>query len=121
MSKELTPLQALEKIKQAHYFVDFELDAKVSEDYKKELGIIENALKDYEELDKVAQSYANEIARLTLEMSNNGKKLKALEIIKEKEVLSVYKDFKGTCYLFVNTMGIEITETEYDLLREVLL
>ena len=42
MSKEL---EALERIRKAHYFVDFELDAKVSEDYKKELDIIETALK----------------------------------------------------------------------------
>ena len=42
MSKEL---EALERIKKAHYFVDFELDAKISEDYKEELDIIETALK----------------------------------------------------------------------------
>lgn len=40
MSKELTPLEALEKIKQARYFVDFELYVKVEEDYKEELDII---------------------------------------------------------------------------------
>ena len=45
MNKEMTPLQALKKIKKARYFVDFELDAKVSEDYKKELDIIETSLK----------------------------------------------------------------------------
>ena len=38
-------LEALEKIKQARYFVDFELDAKVGEDYKEEISLIETSLK----------------------------------------------------------------------------
>lgn len=45
MNKELTPLEALEIIKQAKYYVDFELDATVGEDYEEELDIIEKALK----------------------------------------------------------------------------
>lgn len=45
-------LEALKKIKQARYFVDFELDAKVSEDYKEELDIIENEIKRLKELEE---------------------------------------------------------------------
>ena len=48
------------------------------------------------------------------------KELKALEIIKEKEMLSVYKDIEGKCFLVFNTMAIEIPQEEFDLLREVL-
>lgn len=88
MSKEL---EALESIKQAHYFVDFELDVKVSEDYKKELDIIE-------------------------------KSLKALEIIKNKE-LNIYfikrlslEDFNFQC-----RYDQQLTQEEYDLLKEVVL
>lgn len=53
MGRKMTPLQALKKIKQARYFVDFELDAKVGEDYKKELKIIETELKEKEQQDNV--------------------------------------------------------------------
>ena len=54
MNKEL---EALEKIKQARYFIDFELDVKVGEDYTKELDIIETALEDYEILKKLLSEY----------------------------------------------------------------
>ena len=47
-------------------------------------------------------------------------KLKALEIIKEKGVLSVYLDFYG-CHLVVNNTVFDITPEEYKLLKEVLL
>ena len=38
-------LDALEEIKQAEYFVDFELNAKIKDEYKTELTIIEKELK----------------------------------------------------------------------------
>ena len=55
MSKKMTPLEALKKVKQARYFVDFELDAKVGEDYKEELKIIETELKEKARQDKVVK------------------------------------------------------------------
>ena len=53
MGRKMTPLQALKKVKQARYFVDFELNAKVGKDYKEELKIIESALKEKEQQDNV--------------------------------------------------------------------
>ena len=52
MDNELTPLKALEKIRQAEYFVDFELDTTVGKDYKNELDIIEKSLKALEIIEK---------------------------------------------------------------------
>ena len=49
------------------------------------------------------------------------KALKALEIIKSKEILSVFKSITEYYYLLANTTAIEITEEEYDLLKEVLM
>ena len=49
------------------------------------------------------------------------KELKALEIIKRKEMLSVFKDISGKCFIVFNTTAIEIPQEEYDLLKEVLL
>lgn len=129
MNKEMTPLQALKKIKQARYFVDFELDVKVSEDYKKELNIIETALKNYQELldrpcvlvgrthghtkalvDTISKNY-KEIKVTNLE---DEKKLKAFEIIKE------CFDLNGFDELVPNSKWFE-SEEKQDLLRKVLL
>lgn len=46
--------------------------------------------------------------------------LKALEIIKSKEILSVLEE-SGRYYLVANMTGIEITKEEYELLKEALL
>lgn len=53
MGRKMTPLEALKRVKQARYFIDFELDAKVGEDYKEELKIIETELKEKEQQDNV--------------------------------------------------------------------
>ena len=117
MNKEMTPLQALKKIKQARYFVDFELDAKVSEDYKEELDIIETALKDYEKKTKLAKEYKD--------VNNVAKRLKALEIIKEKPVVALV-DYKYTYEEWLELVDerekdLFRNKEEYDLLKEVLL
>ena len=115
MNKEMTPLQALEKIKQARYFVDFELDAKVSEDYKKELDIIETALKDYKRRLALAKEYKD--------TDNVAKRLLALEIIKDKRV-DVQALFYSSNYDDYNKHYVhyeDLTQDEYDLLKEVLL
>ena len=86
-------LEALERITEHLDLEDeyFYKQEKVDEE------IIKQALKDYEELQKV------------------------LEIINNKEILLVYKDYQETCYLVANGMAIEITQEEFDLLKEVLL
>lgn len=125
MSKELSPLEALERIKKARYFVDFELDAKVSEDYKKELDIIETALKENEYLKTELLGQSQEL----------NVKNKALEIIKKKKVdikdlykvLSFYLihlDCELKEYIYYNSLKTaeeRLTEKEYNLLKEVLL
>ena len=70
--------------------------------------------------------YRNEIVYL-LEQDNLPiyreiikKELKALEIIKSFEVLSVFEE-RGKYYFVVNGVGFETTKEEYDLLKEVLL
>lgn len=49
------------------------------------------------------------------------KELKAFEFIKEQKMLSVFKDINGKCFVVFNTTAIEISQEEYDLLKEVLL
>lgn len=46
----MTPKEALEKLRNKHYFVDFELDTTVGKDCKEELDIIESAINDYEKM-----------------------------------------------------------------------
>ena len=46
------------------------------------------------------------------------KSLKALEIIKSKEMLSLFKDISGKCFIVFNTTAIEIPQEEYELLKE---
>ena len=119
MSKEL---EALERIKKAHYFVDFDLDAKVSEDYKEELDIIETAIKNEDkekfELIKQVRELKDENAslksfnsKLWIERQDNEKQLKALEIIKEID--------KNALLQFISVCVKD--QDKYDLLKEVLL
>lgn len=81
MSKEL---EALERIKKAHYFVDFELDAKISEDYKEELDIIETALKENAELKKAFDTLSKDKEKVMKELS--------LEIEKNRELLTTIEE-----------------------------
>ena len=141
MSKEL---EALEKIKQARYLVDFELDVKVGEDYKEELAIIEKALKDYElmnqtkiividkkisddDLEKlknqrilIGSSEESKVELLFDEKTR--KKLKALEIIKNKFVWvengKLYAGVQCDIETELNREDFDSKE-EYDLLKEV--
>ena len=112
MSKELSPLEALEKIRKeiAYYSL-----------YKKHLDTIETALKDYEELKKLKllpypKVNDEEYRRSVI------KRLQALEIIKDKEV---------NVFIFLHSGDLEtyndmvednrkLTQEEYNLLKEVL-
>lgn len=110
-------LDALEKIKQAEYFVDFEQDAKIKDDYKAELTIIETALKRLETLEEEKQSFDKQLE----------KKLKALEIIKNKEInvhalfLHLKRFDKPDGYNVLVGTKYQITQEEYDILKEELL
>ena len=102
MSKKMTPLQALKKVKKARYFVDFELDAKVGEDYKEELKIIESALNEKEQQDNA---------------------LKVLkEVIEFATVLPEVKPNKDDVFSVVSAVSINIQRAidnkERELLRQ---
>lgn len=102
MGNKMTPLEALKKIKQARYFVDFELDAKVGKDYKEELKIIESALKEKEQQDNV---------------------LKVLkEVIEFAVVLPEVKPTKDDLFSVVSAVSINtqraIENKERELLRQ---
>ena len=134
MSKELTPLEALENIKTLFIGSPIELS--------KQFETIETALKHYEEGIKNSKTYVPHSAknalfdlqclamknthrdfwRLPEQLANDVKKeLKALEIIKSKEMLSLFKDISGKCFIVFNTTAIEIPKEEYYLLKEALL
>ena len=130
MSKELSPLEALEMI------YDKEIYGK--DLYKKEFDIIKNALKEYEKILTAKECFKDtvyKIAGLPLPqtMEDELKSLKALEIIKEKEVdvalfnncNSVEEYNEGLLeedYAY-DTEAVEphiLTKKEFDLLKEVL-
>lgn len=116
INKELAPLKALEILKKRQW-VDIEHYTALCE-------FIETALKDYEKKTKLAKEYAD--------INNVAKRLKALEIIKNKRVnvraflkccqmedgLTIYNN---QCDDKQEKESKELTQEEYDLLKEVLL
>ena len=120
MSKELSPLEALKRLKH-------KLSSTKANGYWEELDIIETALKRIPEL-------VRESNKLFDENKTNEKKLKALEIIKVKMV-----DTSLLMQVFTNEEHIpeplfyynnhvdnyrphkHLTQAEYELLKEVLL
>lgn len=110
MSKELTPLEALKNL--TEYLTG---DCR---DCFEELTVIEIALKRLETLEEEKQSFDRQLE----------KKLKALEIIKEKRV--DVSAMKHSIDVYDYNSGIEnendfenrlLTKKEYKLLKEVLL
>lgn len=127
MNKELTPLEALEKIK--NRFDNHELYRNT--DLQNELNIIETALKDYELLIMTSNIIKNNIKDIPRE--DITKKLKALEIIKEKQVdvgrfiliINTWFDddfalHRYNDYLENDLDKWKLTKEEFDLLKEVL-
>lgn len=113
MSKELTPLEALEKLyfgwcdkqKQAH----------------KLMKTIETALKDYEMERTLRVRLENINYELVREKQESNKKLKVLEIIKEKQVNVFIFLHSGEDLDTYNDMVEEnrkLTQQEFDLLKE---
>lgn len=116
MNKKLSPLEALKRIRQET------CPATYNQDFDKEecCDIIETALKRLEQLEEEKQSFDRVIE----------KKIKAFEIIKEKRVDIVplleyhnaeeYNKWVWTRSHYTYPPS-EITQEEYDLLKEVLL
>ena len=87
-------LDALERIKQAEYFIDFELDAKIKDDYKTELAIIEKELKALEIIKEKPQATLWLIQHCDKEM-----------------------EYEDMLFLFKE----DVTKEQFELLKEVLL
>ena len=105
MSKELTPLQALEKLVDRLAIKKYDENGNLiywQSTTDNEYPIIENALKKYKVLQEVHKDFVDK----------NIKKLKALEIIKEK-VLDMD-------YFNIIADNCNLTYQEYNLLMEVL-
>lgn len=124
MSKELTPLESFERIKNITYD---RTDLYGIEEYRKSLDIIETALKEKENIEKTINELFSENGKVITTIDIK-KQLKAFEIIKDKgvDVLKLKEckrckkpdEYnKRTCYSYHN----ELTQEEYDLLKEVLL
>lgn len=130
MNKELSPLEALNNL--VDYLEDEHLGSSESERVVERKHVIESALKDYEQYEKILKDYDFNLANFreacfTLaQFRGEGftgieKKLKALELIKNKKInvrclmsgwhLGNYNSYKA---------HIRLTEEEYELLKEVL-
>lgn len=86
------------------------------------ISIIENALKEKIELEEENKALIESNDLLNEALIEDQKKLKALEIIKNKKVnleyLKCCQNYEQ--YITICSYGNEITEEEFDLLKEVL-
>lgn len=149
MSKELTTLKSLKIIKEMYeHFVKTyrELEPKLMICEKEDFDIIETALKDYELMKqakiivadkKISDDDLEKLKNQRMFICGSGeskvellfdeetqKKLKALEIIKEKEVNVGLLSRCANAERYNNGICYEpryLTQEEYDLLKEVLL
>ena len=126
--KELTLLEAFEKVKDRLEIWDCSEESNWEEygtgyyECEEELDIIENALKDYERRLSLAKEYKD--------VNNVAKRLKALEIIKNKFVIPAFimnsenvEEYNRELKQITFRKDYEIrkiTQEEYDLLKEVL-
>lgn len=112
MSKELTPLEAFTQL-------ICKISVSTMKTNHEELHIIETALKDYEELKIVAKPLTDEEKK---SINNVAKRLKALEIIKEKGLNVDYfqrscdEEYKESIFCIERLL----TQEQFDLLKEVL-
>ena len=147
MSKELTPLEALNEIKNIKTLsVPERKVVTFQEKYKEELDIIETALKEYEKLKKEVNEISDfglKAYRVELEKQINSNKKyrttnKRLRVKNQKlyEILRIIKEKHVDCFkliaIFRTSNNIEhynqnygsnwqLTQEEYDLLKEVLI
>lgn len=118
MSKELNALNKIAGI--TNYDGGKNLKA-LGNSHKKEFSLLETALKDYEMEHTLRIRLENINYELVREKQKNEKELKALEIIKEKEVnvkciMSGWSLGKYNSY----QAHISLTQEEFDLLKEAL-
>lgn len=124
MNKELTSLEAFENTKNLILPVleddDWRITRCLFKDY---LDIIETALKEQEEDKKLLNEQAKSNRYLMEQIKQSQKKLKALEIIKEKNVSIVWLKWcpDRAEYNDLASKEEQLTQDEYNLLKEVLL
>lgn len=112
MSKELTPIEALNKVKSLLFY---EMDEK---NFGTECDIIETALKRLEKIETTTHSVLRD---------DISKKLKAFEIIKAKpqtlDLIKTYENYDAYLELAHDIALIEdiYSPEEFELLREVML
>ena len=129
MNKQLTPLEALKGAKRIvkEYWRMGLLAPMYEADYNSCFPIIENALKEHEELaaDCINMNYANGVL-----LEENKQLKEVLRIIKEKQVdvemliscIGYYLCDKERALFMYNSSGNRpLTQAEFDLLKEVLL
>jgi len=109
MSKELSPLEVAKQLKD--FVFELELGNADKHFVNGSFDIIEIALKKYEVLQEVHKDF----------IDKNIKKLKALEIIKEKRVNVRFLISCKTLKEYNDVISDHLTQEEYDLLKEVLL
>lgn len=125
MNKELTPLEAIDRVKNhlEVLYMSCDNDGSESGSVYYELDIIETALKEKENIEKTINELFSENGKVITTIDIK-KKLKALEIIKKKRVdvncfliydLKRYNDF------IAKNEFMKLTQEQYDLLKEVLL
>lgn len=136
MNKELSPLEAYEKInhtcclnasfpRKMEFGIDTDdhIDCESVEEMAQCLDIIETALKENAELKKMIRNFNEAIGEPMIITPSIEKKLKALEIVKNKRVdvgcLLKSKDLED--YNFFRYGKWRLTQEEYDLLKKVLL
>ena len=109
MSKGLKALESL---------VDTMPLALIETNSMREIKIIEKELKRLEELEKAFDSLSKEDEKTKKLLSKEIEKNRALEII--KSLVDLTKE-NNHCWLWLGLNGKQITQEQYDLLKEVLL
>ena len=125
MSKKLTPLETWYLVKKYlnefhHRIVSEDIEVETIEGHP--INIIESALKRLEKIDNTTTKMNDK--ELIMFDEEVGKRLKALEIIKEKGnfLCLHYSEYENKYYIYDAELYMhnELTKEEYELLKEIL-
>lgn len=113
MSKELTPLEALKEIKRVYeWYTKYAYDTELDKEDIHLFNIVKTALKRLEKIETTTHSVLRE------DISKN---LKALEIIKTEMPNLTLLASCSNYQRYKEKSGDNLTQEEYDLLKEILL
>lgn len=111
MEKKISSLEALKDLRDCYTPIHNGLAVSFTKEFfDNKLGIIETALKDYEKKTKLAKKYAD--------VNNVAKRLKALEIIKEKT--EYFIDFDENTKTIYIDCALDCDAKQFNLLKEEL-